>query len=167
MLVNRKRYAGLLWTDARAPIRIDVKGLENTSRGSCGVLVDVLDELLRILLLQDGCDWRRTLATPARTGGHADRELNRGGQYDMCALGHGPAVRGGRGGGAVSHSMERSCRLPRLRLHWYDYERPRLERGGGPVADTRLVRARRRCPFCVRNVWNCSASQPLSVRRRP
>jgi len=51
--VHRKRYAGLLWTNASAPDRIDVKGLENTSRGSCGVLVGILDELLRILLFQD------------------------------------------------------------------------------------------------------------------
>ena len=53
LLVNRKRYAGLLWTDAATPARIDVKGLENTSRGSCGVLVGLLDELLRVLLFQD------------------------------------------------------------------------------------------------------------------
>lgn len=49
LLQNRKRYAGLLWTDAKAPQTIDIKGIEVNRRDAVPLVGDLLEGVLEIL----------------------------------------------------------------------------------------------------------------------
>lgn len=56
ILLQKKRYAGLQWTNPDAPDKVDVKGVENTNRGSSGVLINLLDKVFDIIHLRKGND---------------------------------------------------------------------------------------------------------------
>ncbi|OZJ04428.1 hypothetical protein BZG36_02904 [Bifiguratus adelaidae] len=49
MLVNRKRYAGLQWTTAQAPDKIDAKGIEMQRRDVIPLLSSVMESMLKLL----------------------------------------------------------------------------------------------------------------------
>ncbi|KAI9142436.1 hypothetical protein BKA69DRAFT_1124108 [Paraphysoderma sedebokerense] len=49
LLINRKRYAGLKWTKAEKPDKVDEKGIESQRRDSCPVLIAVMSHVIRLL----------------------------------------------------------------------------------------------------------------------
>ena len=54
LLISKKRYAGLLWTNADKPTKIDTKGIETVRRDNCQLVKYVMDTCLtRILIERD------------------------------------------------------------------------------------------------------------------
>ncbi|KAL7753633.1 DNA-directed DNA polymerase delta [Sorochytrium milnesiophthora] len=51
LLINKKRYAGLYWTDAHKWDRMDCKGIETVRRDNCRLVVHVIDMCLRKMLI--------------------------------------------------------------------------------------------------------------------
>jgi len=51
LLMNKKRYAGLLWTNATAYDKLDTKGLETVRRDNCGLARELVDTALRRLII--------------------------------------------------------------------------------------------------------------------
>lgn len=49
LLQNRKRYAGLLWTDPGTPDKIDIKGIEVNRRDAVPLIEHVIGDMLAIL----------------------------------------------------------------------------------------------------------------------
>lgn len=49
LLQNRKRYAGLLWTNATAPEPIDIKGIEVNRRDAVPLVGELIEGILKIL----------------------------------------------------------------------------------------------------------------------
>ena len=70
ILLQKKRYAGLQWTKPDAPDKVDVKGVENTNRGSSGVLVRILDRVFDLIHLRKGND-------PTKEGDFITPEIRR------------------------------------------------------------------------------------------
>ena len=52
LLLNKKRYAGLLW-DGDAPLKLDMKGIETVRRDWCGLVRQVCERSLELLLRPD------------------------------------------------------------------------------------------------------------------
>lgn len=54
LLMNKKRYAGMLWTKPTKPDKMDCKGIETVRRDNCALVADVvqttLDHLLKDLI---------------------------------------------------------------------------------------------------------------------
>lgn len=50
LLLNKKRYAGLLWTKPEAPDRKDMKGVESVRRDNCLMVSTMVDKVLHIIL---------------------------------------------------------------------------------------------------------------------
>lgn len=65
LLVSKKRYAGLLWTDPAAPDKIDAKGIETVRRDNCALVRNVVGECLRLILRER--DPERAVAFAKRT----------------------------------------------------------------------------------------------------
>lgn len=40
--MNKKRYAGLLWTKVDKPDKIDAKGIETVRRDNCGMVKEIV-----------------------------------------------------------------------------------------------------------------------------
>ena len=54
LLISKKRYAGLLWTNPDKPVKIDTKGIETVRRDNCQLVKYVMDTCLtRILIDRD------------------------------------------------------------------------------------------------------------------
>jgi DNA polymerase delta subunit 1 len=51
LLMNKKRYAGLLWEDTKAYKKMDCKGIETVRRDFCGLVKDVVETSLRAILI--------------------------------------------------------------------------------------------------------------------
>jgi DNA polymerase elongation subunit (family B) len=55
LLMNKKRYAGMLWTKPTKPDKMDCKGIETVRRDNCALVADVvqrtLDHLLKDLIV--------------------------------------------------------------------------------------------------------------------
>eukprot|EP01106_Pelomyxa_sp_JSP_P018901 TRINITY_DN907_c0_g1_i7.p1 TRINITY_DN907_c0_g1~~TRINITY_DN907_c0_g1_i7.p1 ORF type:complete len:513 (+),score=147.70 TRINITY_DN907_c0_g1_i7:83-1540(+) len=51
LLISKKRYAGLLWTDPTKPSKIDTKGLESVRRDNCPLVKYVLGTCLEKILV--------------------------------------------------------------------------------------------------------------------
>jgi DNA polymerase delta subunit 1 len=50
LLINKKRYAGLYWTNAEKHDKLDVKGLENARRDNCGLVRNTMDRCLEFII---------------------------------------------------------------------------------------------------------------------
>ncbi|KAH5541007.1 DNA polymerase [Parastagonospora nodorum] len=51
LLINKKRYAGLYWTNPVKWDKMDTKGIETVRRDNCRLVVNVIDTSLRMLLI--------------------------------------------------------------------------------------------------------------------
>jgi len=51
LLMNKKRYAGLLWTNTEKYDKMDCKGIETVRRDNCQLVKDVVDTSLRAILI--------------------------------------------------------------------------------------------------------------------
>jgi DNA polymerase delta subunit 1 len=54
--MNKKRYAGLLWTKKEKWDKIDAKGIETVRRDNCGLIKDVVETCLNKLLIEKDKD---------------------------------------------------------------------------------------------------------------
>jgi len=52
LLMNKKRYAGLLWTNTTKHDKMDCKGIETVRRDWCELVKEVVDTSLRAILIQ-------------------------------------------------------------------------------------------------------------------
>lgn len=51
LLISKKRYAGLYWTNPDTYDKLDAKGIETVRRDSCRLVANVIDTSLRKLLI--------------------------------------------------------------------------------------------------------------------
>ncbi|TIC97265.1 DNA polymerase delta catalytic subunit [Colletotrichum higginsianum] len=51
LLINKKRYAGLYWTNLKAYDKMDTKGIETVRRDNCLLVQTVIDKVLRMILI--------------------------------------------------------------------------------------------------------------------
>ena len=51
ILMQKKRYAGLLWTSAEQYDRIDCKGIETVRRDNCALVKDTVNKVLHKILI--------------------------------------------------------------------------------------------------------------------
>ena len=51
LLMNKKRYAGMLWTKPTKPDKMDCKGIETVRRDNCALVGEVVQTTLDILLI--------------------------------------------------------------------------------------------------------------------
>lgn len=52
LLINKKRYAGLLYSNPDAPSKIDTRGIETVRRDNCGLVKEVVETVLEMILHQ-------------------------------------------------------------------------------------------------------------------
>ena len=52
LLMNKKRYAGMYWTNPIKPDKMDAKGIETVRRDNCGLVQEIVQGSLDILLLE-------------------------------------------------------------------------------------------------------------------
>lgn len=52
LLLSKKWYAGLLWTNPDAPDKKDCKGVESVRRDSCQLVRKMVDKVLEIILYE-------------------------------------------------------------------------------------------------------------------
>ncbi len=52
LLMNKKRYAGLLWTKPDKFDKIDAKGIETVRRDNCGMVKETVQSCLNMLLIE-------------------------------------------------------------------------------------------------------------------
>lgn len=50
LLMNKKRYAGMLWTNKDQPDKMDCKGIETVRRDNCALVAEIVQKTLDILL---------------------------------------------------------------------------------------------------------------------
>ena len=50
LLMNKKRYAGMLWTKPSKPDKMDCKGIETVRRDNCALVAEIVQTTLDILL---------------------------------------------------------------------------------------------------------------------
>ena len=50
LLMNKKRYAGMLWTKPTKPDKMDCKGIETVRRDNCALVAETVQTTLDILL---------------------------------------------------------------------------------------------------------------------
>merc|ERR1719446_2050587 len=51
LLMNKKRYAGLYWTNAEKWDKLDAKGIETVRRDNCSLVQQLVDTVLRKILI--------------------------------------------------------------------------------------------------------------------
>ena len=51
LLMNKKRYAGMFWTNPNKPDKMDCKGIETVRRDNCALVGEVVQKTLDILLI--------------------------------------------------------------------------------------------------------------------
>lgn len=56
LLMNKKRYAGLLWTNTEKHDKMDCKGIETVRRDFCGLVKDVVETSLKAILIHKNPD---------------------------------------------------------------------------------------------------------------
>jgi DNA polymerase delta subunit 1 len=56
LLMNKKRYAGLLWTNPNSYDKMDCKGIETVRRDNCGLVKEVVQGALDELLINKDSD---------------------------------------------------------------------------------------------------------------
>ena len=52
LLINKKRYAGLLWTKPTAYDKMDTKGIETVRRDNCRLVQSLIDNCLQLILIE-------------------------------------------------------------------------------------------------------------------
>merc|ERR1740121_3281071 len=52
LLMNKKRYAGLYWTNAEKWDKLDAKGIETVRRDNCGLVRQVVEKVLNTILIE-------------------------------------------------------------------------------------------------------------------
>src|SRR4051812_22579272 len=52
LLINKKRYAGLYWTNPNSYDKMDSKGIETVRRDNCRLVQTVIDTSLRKILIE-------------------------------------------------------------------------------------------------------------------
>ena len=52
LLMNKKRYAGLLWTNPETYDKIDAKGIETVRRDNCPIVKEVVNTVLKKILVE-------------------------------------------------------------------------------------------------------------------
>lgn len=52
-MLNRKRYAGLYWTNENKYDKIDTKGIETVRRDNCNLIRTMLKEILELILVKN------------------------------------------------------------------------------------------------------------------
>merc|ERR1719414_838838 len=52
LLMNKKRYAGLYWTNPQKYDKLDAKGIETVRRDNCGLARQLVDTSLRKILIE-------------------------------------------------------------------------------------------------------------------
>ena len=50
--MNKKKYAGLQWTNHKKYDKIDAKGIETVRRDSCGIVKQTVETCLKMLLIE-------------------------------------------------------------------------------------------------------------------
>jgi DNA polymerase delta subunit 1 len=53
LLMNKKRYAGLLWTKPEKYDKIDAKGIETVRRDNCGFVKETVQTCLNMMLIEN------------------------------------------------------------------------------------------------------------------
>jgi len=56
LLMNKKRYAGLYWTNPEKYDKLDAKGIETVRRDNCGLVRQLVDTSLRKILIEKSID---------------------------------------------------------------------------------------------------------------
>eukprot|EP01064_Diplonema_japonicum_P016355 TRINITY_DN24368_c0_g1_i1.p1 TRINITY_DN24368_c0_g1~~TRINITY_DN24368_c0_g1_i1.p1 ORF type:complete len:1051 (+),score=234.92 TRINITY_DN24368_c0_g1_i1:38-3190(+) len=56
LLMNKKRYAGLLWTNADKHDKLDAKGIESVRRDNCPLVANLVQKVLKTILLDRSVD---------------------------------------------------------------------------------------------------------------
>lgn len=56
LLMNKKRYAGLYWTNPNSYDKMDCKGIETVRRDNCGLVKEIVQESLNQLLIKGDPD---------------------------------------------------------------------------------------------------------------
>ena len=51
LLMNKKRYAGLLWTKPEKWDKMDAKGIETVRRDNCGIVQQTVQQCLNLMLI--------------------------------------------------------------------------------------------------------------------
>src|SRR3954469_18235467 len=51
LLINKKRYAGLYWTNPEKYDKMDTKGIETVRRDNCRLVQNVIETILRMILI--------------------------------------------------------------------------------------------------------------------
>lgn len=51
LLLNKKRYAGLYWTESSKYDKLDTKGIETVRRDNCKLVGRIMDEVLSNILI--------------------------------------------------------------------------------------------------------------------
>ncbi|ODV98031.1 hypothetical protein PACTADRAFT_36662 [Pachysolen tannophilus NRRL Y-2460] len=52
LLINKKRYAGLFWTNTKSPDKMDTKGIETVRRDNCRLVQLVITKVLELILYE-------------------------------------------------------------------------------------------------------------------
>ncbi|AFM98938.1 DNA polymerase type-B delta catalytic subunit [Encephalitozoon hellem ATCC 50504] len=52
LLINKKRYAGLLYSNPDSPSKIDTRGIETVRRDNCGLVKEAVETVLEMILYQ-------------------------------------------------------------------------------------------------------------------
>merc|ERR1712151_738950 len=56
LLMNKKRYAGLYWTSPEKYDKLDAKGIETVRRDNCGLVRQLVETSLRMVLIDKSID---------------------------------------------------------------------------------------------------------------
>merc|ERR1712176_1288178 len=56
LLMNKKRYAGLYWTQPETYDKLDAKGIETVRRDNCGLVRELVETSLRMVLIDKSID---------------------------------------------------------------------------------------------------------------
>lgn len=57
--MNKKRYAGMFWTNPDKPDKMDCKGIETVRRDNCALVASVVQKSLDILLIDPITKYQR------------------------------------------------------------------------------------------------------------
>ncbi|KAJ9458484.1 DNA polymerase delta catalytic subunit [Diplonema papillatum] len=56
LLMNKKRYAGLLWTNPKCHDKLDAKGIESVRRDNCPLVANLVSKVLKTILMERSVD---------------------------------------------------------------------------------------------------------------
>ena len=68
LLINKKRYAGLYWTNPNKWDKMDTKGIETVRRDNCRLVQTVIETSLRMLLIDQDPEGAQEYVVPASSG---------------------------------------------------------------------------------------------------